>query len=173
MIFVRWNSSKNWHIFAESTTLCGRAIPPRARPETSTEHPFHLCRKCNTAITGRRKEGSHQSHLEAQVAEDLRNTMLDQGCVPQHPITPKRKWALDFAWPKYRIALEVNGGTYNRGRHSRGTGQRNDYEKWSEASILGWLLILVDSKDVKKKVHIERIQRAMEARQHLNHGDDR
>lgn len=168
MIFVRW-AGKHWHIFAESTTLCGRGIPPRTTPETTAEHPGKLCSRCNTAVHGRRKETSTQSHLETKVADDLRDCQLLDGCKPQHKFHPHRKWLIDFAWPRYRIALEVNGGTYSRGRHSRGTGQRNDYEKWSEASILGWLVILVDSKDVNRKVHIDRIQRAMEARQHHNH----
>jgi hypothetical protein len=98
-------------------------------------------------------------------------------------LRPERKWLADFAWPKWGIRngkavcnlgmdhidtgimLEVNGGTYlqgnRRGAHSRGSRQRKDYEKWSAASILGWTVILVDSVDVKKGVHVERVLQAM------------
>jgi len=167
MTFTRWNG-KRWHLYADPTTLCGRTIPHNSRRlETTGDCPpgDKICAACNRAIRGKRTEVSDQKKLENQAAQDIKDCQLDQGCKGQHEFHPRRKWAFDFAWPRYKIALEVNGGTYMRGRHSRGAGQRNDYEKWSEAAILGWLVILVDSKDVSKKVHIERIQRAMEARQ--------
>ena len=77
---------------------------------------------------------------------------------------------IDFAWPdacevgywiNKPIALEVNGGTYSHGSHSRGPRQRGDYEKWSELSLMGWTLILVDCKDVREGVHVERVLRAL------------
>ena len=76
-----------------------------------------------------------------------------------------RRYFLDGDSEVKAIMLEVNGGTYLqgnlRGAHSRGARQREDYQKWSEASLLGWTLILVDSKDVKEGVHVERVLRAM------------
>jgi hypothetical protein len=166
MIFIRWRGTR-WHIFADPTTLCGREIPRSTTPESMADCPpaNQICSKCNSATKLRRSDTSAQKHLENTVHQDIIDCQLAEGCKPQHVFHPQRKWAFDFSWPRYKIALEVNGGTYMRGRHSRGAGQRKDYEKWSEASLLGWLLILVDSKDVSKKVHIERIQRAMEVRQ--------
>jgi hypothetical protein len=35
-----------------------------------------------------------------------------------------RRWRLDFAYPEKRIGIEVQGGIYVRGAHSRGTGLR-------------------------------------------------
>lgn len=115
------------------------------------------------------------SKLEEKVASDLKALGLMDGCKRQYRFHPERKWAADFAWPEVydhdgepcnlHLMLEVNGGTYirgsNRGAHSRGPRQRQDYEKWTEASLLGWTLILVDSVDVKKGIHVERVLRAM------------
>lgn len=117
-----------------------------------------------------RKSTGHKSKLEEKVWSDLVAMGLHEGCQRQYKFHPDRQWKADFAWckseygPTY-IMLEVNGGTYiqgsNRGAHSRGPRQREDYEKWSEASLLGWTLILVDSVDVRKGVHIDRVLRAM------------
>ena len=125
----------------------------------------------------RRKAPGGGSKLEAKVAADLAALGLMEGCQRQYKFHPTRKWAADFAWESVecqlnkgwcmlkKIMLEVNGGTYlqgrHRGAHSRGVRQRQDYEKWSSASMLGWTLILVDSKDVRQGVHITRVLEAM------------
>ena len=38
----------------------------------------------------------------------------------------------------FKIALEINGGVWIRGRHSRGAGQIKDFEKLNHAQALGW-----------------------------------
>ena len=116
-----------------------------------------------------------KSRLEEKVASDLQALGLMEGCQRQYRFHPTRKWLLDFAWPEAYlqcgnllegpIALEVNGGTYlqgnRRGAHSRPVRQRQDYEKWSMASIMGWTVILVDTVDVRKGEHIARVMQAM------------
>jgi len=54
---------------------------------------------------------------------------------------PSRKWRFDFAWPKYKIAVEVEGGNYSQGRHTRGKGFTNDCEKYNSALQLGWKVL--------------------------------
>ena len=44
----------------------------------------------------------------------------------------------DFAWPKDRVALEAEGGTWKNGRHNRGEGFANDCEKYNTAILKGW-----------------------------------
>lgn len=63
----------------------------------------------------------------------------------QYKFHPKRKWTLDFAWSGVQwmctwtgVAVEVHGGTYSGGRHTRGVGFRNDREKMNSATSLGW-----------------------------------
>lgn len=52
-----------------------------------------------------------------------------------------RRWRLDFAWPAYKVAAEVEGGTWSRGRHSRGAGFERDCEKYNAAALLGWRVL--------------------------------
>lgn len=105
------------------------------------------------------------SKLEEKVARDLRALGLMEGCQTQYRFHPTRKWLIDFAFPERRVALEVNGGTYlqgkRRGAHSRPVRQRQDYEKWTTASLMGWTLLLVDSVDVKKGRHVELVLQAL------------
>ena len=60
-----------------------------------------------------------------------------------------RKWRFDWAWPAYRIALEVDGGLFVQGRHSRGAGQLADFEKINEALIHGWRVFRCTPKQVR------------------------
>lgn len=52
-----------------------------------------------------------------------------------------RKWRFDYAFPLYRIALEVEGGVYSSGRHIRPTGFLGDIEKYNTAAVLGWRVL--------------------------------
>lgn len=61
--------------------------------------------------------------------------------VREHRFHPDRKWRFDFAWPRYKVALECEGGTWARGRHTRGSGYRKDLEKYNAAAMMGWLVL--------------------------------
>ncbi len=51
---------------------------------------------------------------------------------------PQRRWRWDFAWPLELIAVEIQGGIWTKGRHSRGKGQLGDMEKMNAGVLLGW-----------------------------------
>ena len=58
--------------------------------------------------------------------------------------TPRR-WRFDIAWGDGlyidRVAVEIEGGVFVRGRHSRGAGMVKDMEKYNRAAVLGWRLL--------------------------------
>ncbi len=54
---------------------------------------------------------------------------------------PKRRWRFDFAWPLYKVAVEVDGGTYIGGRHNRGEGFKKDCEKRNAAVLEEWKVL--------------------------------
>lgn len=56
-------------------------------------------------------------------------------------VCPTRKWRFDFAWPAHRVAVEVEGGVYSEGRHTRGRGFEADCEKYNIAAASGWCVI--------------------------------
>lgn len=49
-----------------------------------------------------------------------------------------RKFAWDFAWPDYKLLVEVNGGTWVKSGHSSGSGLNRDATKGNLAAINGW-----------------------------------
>ncbi len=55
----------------------------------------------------------------------------------------KRRWRFDYAWPEKMVALEVEGGVWTGGRHTRGAGFLKDIEKYNRAAVLGWRLLRV------------------------------
>ena len=75
---------------------------------------------------------------------------------------PERKWRLDIAWPERRIGMEVQGGIYIRGRHTRGSYLKNEYEKLTELACMGWRVLFVEPKDVCMLETVEKIKRALE-----------
>jgi len=54
---------------------------------------------------------------------------------------PSRKWEFDFAWPDQKLAVEIEGGIWIRGRHNRGAGYEQDCEKYNQAVLLGWRVL--------------------------------
>lgn len=53
----------------------------------------------------------------------------------------KRKWRFDFANLQYKVAVEVEGGAYTKGRHTRPKGFIADMEKYNAAAELGWIVL--------------------------------
>lgn len=52
-----------------------------------------------------------------------------------------RRWRFDFAYIDVKIAIEIEGGVYTGGRHTRGTGFINDCEKYNTATVMGWRVL--------------------------------
>ncbi len=62
---------------------------------------------------------------------------------------PTRKWRFDAAIPALKIAIEIEGGVWTNGRHTRGSGAIADMEKYNEAAKLGWFVYRFHSNAVK------------------------
>ena len=58
--------------------------------------------------------------------------------VPEYRFCADRKWRFDYAWPAARLALEVQGGIWTQGRHTRGAALQKEWEKLNTAAALGW-----------------------------------
>jgi very-short-patch-repair endonuclease len=59
----------------------------------------------------------------------------------EYPFCPGRKWRADFAFISERVLVEIEGGTWSLGRHTRGSGFEADLEKYNTAAILGWRVL--------------------------------
>jgi very-short-patch-repair endonuclease len=78
--------------------------------------------------------------------------------VTEYKFHPKRRWRIDYAWIDNKIAIEVEGGSWVRGRHTRGTGFIKDMEKYNNMTIYGWRLIRVTPQTLNTLETIEMIE---------------
>ena len=79
-----------------------------------------------------------------------------------------RRWRFDVAffsrceWEDHpMLAVEVDGGVYVQGRHSRGAGIEADMEKYAEAMMLGWRILRVTPQQLKNGEAYFLIDRAL------------
>jgi very-short-patch-repair endonuclease len=75
-----------------------------------------------------------------------------------------RRWRFDYAWPEKSLALEVDGGGFVNGRHSRGTGIEKDAEKYNAALIQGWRVLRVTPKHVNNGMALAWVQEMLKCR---------
>jgi hypothetical protein len=113
-------------------------------------------------------------------AELLLEVQLRQAGIPferEYRFAPPRRWRADFlvrdGWrvrnsqgalveiEGARILIEVDGGGYVAGRHSRGAGMEADCEKASAAAILGYRDIRVTPKQVGSGQALEWVRAAI------------
>ena len=71
--------------------------------------------------------------------------------VREHQFIGNRKWRFDFAHKDTRTAIEIEGGTWSGGRHTRGKGFENDCEKYNAANDLGWRVYKLTSKMIERE----------------------
>lgn len=75
---------------------------------------------------------------------------------------PVRKWRFDYAItdPNTKIAIEVEGGVFTGGRHTRPLGFLGDMEKYNQAALLGWRVFRVTPEELLKTKTFDMIQEA-------------
>jgi len=70
-----------------------------------------------------------------------------------------RQWRFDLCWHDVKLAVEVDGGAYSGGRHTRGAGFEGDAEKGNAAVELGWKVLHFTNKHIKSGYALETIER--------------
>ena len=82
----------------------------------------------------------------------------------EHKFHDTRKWRFDFAWVKQKVALEVDGGVWVQGRHSRGSGLVKEHEKMNHAAALGYLVFRCTPQSVTDLAVYGLIKEALRVR---------
>jgi very-short-patch-repair endonuclease len=60
-----------------------------------------------------------------------------------------RKWAFDYAIPSRKIAIEIEGGTEGKSRHTSSAGFQKDLDKYNWAVAEGWTLFRFTTRDIE------------------------
>jgi len=102
-----------------------------------------------------------------------------------------RRWRFDYAWPLFKVALEIEGGAHGRllvvtdgverragvnvplkagtrirvgGRHQSGPGFEKDIEKYNRAAVLGWCVLRGTTRQVRDGLTLADVRAALVAR---------
>lgn len=87
----------------------------------------------------------------------------------EYKFHPSRKWRFDLAWPKEDegmcppelVAIEIDGGVWVQGRHTRGSGFVKDLEKLNAAAELGWRVFRYTPQMVESGEAIRQLKRVL------------
>lgn len=85
--------------------------------------------------------------------------------IAEYQIIPTRKFRWDGAWPKQKVAIEVQGGTWSGGSHGRGSGITRDCQKNNLAVAAGWRVFYVTT-DMLRDDPITFIEQIKQVLQH-------
>lgn len=102
------------------------------------------------------------------VASDLADLLLLHIRASRLPVPirdyraiPDRKFLIDLAWPERKLSVEVDGGEFMRGRHSRGAGMASDCEKANLLVLAGWKCLRFTGGQVKDGTAIRVVAEAL------------
>lgn len=84
-------------------------------------------------------------------------------CVKEFRFHPKRMWRFDYAIPEHKIALEVEGGVWTQGRHTRPKGFLGDVEKYNTATLMGWRVFRTTPEGLYRVATIDLLRAAINA----------
>ena len=62
---------------------------------------------------------------------------------PEIPFDDERGWRIDRADDVAKVGVELEGGIWNQGRHTRPEGYEEDCRKYNAATARGWLIFRI------------------------------
>jgi hypothetical protein len=69
--------------------------------------------------------------------------------VPEYRFHPQRRWRFDWYIPSRQVAIEIEGGVWITGRHTRPAGYVKDIEKYNTATLMGIRIYRIVRSDIK------------------------
>ncbi|MEO4078984.1 DUF559 domain-containing protein [Acinetobacter pittii] len=76
----------------------------------------------------------------------------------EYKFHPTRKWRADFLITGTKILIEVEGGIWSGGRHTRGKGYIGDMEKYNSAAMMGFTVLRFSTEQVKSGMALKQIE---------------
>lgn len=83
--------------------------------------------------------------------------------VAEYRFHPTRRWRFDWCWQAAHLALEVQGGLFVQGRHSRGAALMKEHEKLNAAVALGYRVLFVTPKQIADGSALTLVERALKS----------
>ena len=106
------------------------------------------------------KEVKYKSSPAEEMMEKALQNAGIEGWIREFKFHPERKWRSDFAFldPKIRLLVEIDGGVFNGGRHTRGVGFMQDCEKINAAVLLGYKVMRFTTEHVANQYAVVTIK---------------
>lgn len=78
----------------------------------------------------------------------------------EYKFHPDRKWRIDFCWPKEKLAVEIEGGTWtSHSRHTKGKGFLGDLEKYNSLVMYGYALLRFTPEQCQNGIALSMIEK--------------
>jgi very-short-patch-repair endonuclease len=113
-------------------------------------------KKSNLKRSTRVETHRGESIGETLLANQLR--VLKISFEQEYKFHPKRKWRADFHIVGNNILVEVEGGVWSGGRHTRGNGYIGDMEKYNAAVVMGYQVLRFSTEQVKSGLAVQQIE---------------
>ncbi len=84
--------------------------------------------------------------------------------VAEYQFHPTRRWRFDYLFDGW-LAVEIEGGAFAGGRHTRGAGFRRDLEKYNEAAILEFVVLRFLPEQIASGEAFAVLKRALSAQE--------
>lgn len=118
-----------------------------------------MCDQSNNKKPKARKTGNSQKLRD--VFTVLCFSDLHVECVKEFKFHPTRRWRFDYAIPEHKIAVEVEGGVWTNGRHTRPQGFLGDIEKYNTATLMGWRVFRTTPTDLVRTATLKLLKTAI------------
>ena len=79
----------------------------------------------------------------------------------EYRFSPPRRFKADFAYPDEMLLIEVEGGVWTRGRHTRGGGYSKDMEKYNLAATMGYRILRFTGDMIKDGTAMQTIEKVL------------
>ena len=116
-------------------------------------------------------EGPEPKRIKKRTKKTPRIDLFPDACVtfriprpiPEYRFHPTRKWRIDYHFEANgrKVGLEIEGGIWTGGRHTRGAGFAGDMEKYNAAGAMGITILRVSPSDLLKTETFELIKKSL------------
>ena len=113
-------------------------------------------RKTATKRKNKVKGVKVESVGEAALIQQLKTLKIE--FVQEFQFHTTRKWRADFHIKNTKLLIEVEGGIWSGGRHTRGKGYLGDMEKYNAATMLGFQVLRFSTDQVTSGFAIKQIE---------------
>jgi hypothetical protein len=87
--------------------------------------------------------------------------MQTKGFVQEHKFSLERRWRMDYAHLGLLICIEIEGGVWTMGGHTRPVGFLKNIEKYNAATLCGWAVLRITPQMVKDGSAFDLVDKAL------------